>query len=190
MIFENNSNWYMCKYLEKNYMQIHHFPSTRCFPSRKSFTLNEAKQVRGPLWHFAQRSGDQSPDLCHAVPRISTSFGSVCFAPSCSAKGSFRWFSHHRGCYAFDCLCACSGLRQYKCTPCWVRVAISTWNISRLRNTVKKQLQWLRKRVKKKNPKLSVIYCGQVWIGETPRKPKRYRKNGLSLGNMKLKPNE
>ena len=37
------------------------------------------------------------PDLFHVVPRISTSFRSVCFAPSCSAKGSFRWFSHHRG---------------------------------------------------------------------------------------------
>ena len=40
-------------------------------------------------------------------------FGSVCFAPSCSAKGSFRCFSHHRGCRAFDCLCACSELRHY-----------------------------------------------------------------------------
>ena len=42
-----------------------------------------------------------------------TTFGSVCFAPSCSAKGRFRWFSHHRWCYAFDCRCACSGLRHY-----------------------------------------------------------------------------
>jgi len=41
------------------------------------------------------------------VWECSGSFGSVCFAPSCSAKGSFRWFSHQRGCYAFDCLCAC-----------------------------------------------------------------------------------
>jgi len=59
-------------------------------PSRKSFAFNEAKQVRGPLQLSARRSGDRSPDLCHAVSRISTSFGSVCFAPSCSAKGSFR----------------------------------------------------------------------------------------------------
>jgi len=36
------------------------------------------------------------------------SFGSVCFAPSCSAKGSFRCFSHHRGYHAFDCLCVTS----------------------------------------------------------------------------------
>jgi len=50
---------------------------------------------------------------------------------------------------------------------CWVSVAVSKWNISILENTAKKWLQWLRKRVKKKTLKFSVIYCGQVWIGET-----------------------
>jgi len=44
-------------------------------------------------------------------------------------------------------------LIQHTGKECWVHIAISTWNISRLRNTVKKQLQWLRKRVKKKNLK-------------------------------------
>ena len=91
----------------------HRFPSTRCSPAGKSFALYEAKQVRGPLQHFCTTKRRSIPDLCRAVPRISTSFGSICFAPTCSAKGSFRWFSHHRGCYAFDCLCACSGLRHY-----------------------------------------------------------------------------
>jgi len=32
---------------------------------------------------------------------------------------------------------------------CWVRVAVSIWNIFMLRNIVKIWLQWLRKRVKK-----------------------------------------
>ena len=58
---------------------------------------------------------------------------------------------------------------------CWVRVAVSTWNISRLRITAKKWLQWQKKRVKKKTLKFSVIYCGQVWIGGTLKKPKLYR---------------
>ena len=44
-----------------------------------------------------------------------------------------------------------------------------------LRNTAKKWLQWLRKRVKKKTLQFRVIYCGQVWIGGTPRKLKLYR---------------
>jgi len=50
---------------------------------------------------------------------------------------------------------------------CWVRVAISTCNIFRLRNTVKKRLQWLGKRVEKKTLKFNVTHCGQWWFRRT-----------------------
>jgi len=87
-------------------------------------TTRQEEMKRGSSWFVgfelwtskasSSSTRDSDTDRCSSDSfETPDSFGSVCFAPSCSAKGSFRWFSHHGGCYAFDCLCACSGLRHY-----------------------------------------------------------------------------
>jgi len=58
---------------------------------------------------------------------------------------------------------------------CWVRVAVLTWNIITLRNTVKKWFRWLEKWIKKKTLKFSVTHNAQLWFGRTLGNQKFYR---------------